>query len=129
MEIKFASILVNDQERALRFYTEKLGFVKKNDLPDGSYRWLTIASKEAENGVELVLEGLDFPHLSAFQKAQFKAGIPSLTLYTKDVHGDYRRLRRAGVVFRGIPENMGPNIGVPFEDTCGNILVLVQPGR
>jgi catechol 2,3-dioxygenase-like lactoylglutathione lyase family enzyme len=126
MEIKTTNILVNDQEKALRFYTGKLGFVKKEDLPDGAYRWLTVTSKDEQNGITLVLEGTDLPYMQTFQKAQFKAEVPSLMLYTKDFYKEYKRLRKLGVVFRGTPESMGTNTGVRFEDTCGNILILME---
>jgi catechol 2,3-dioxygenase-like lactoylglutathione lyase family enzyme len=125
MEIKLASIMVNDQDKALRFYTEKLGFVKKNDAPDGPFRFLTVVSEEGADGVELVLEGLDFPHSAVFQKANYDAGIPSYAFYTKNIHAEYNRLKAEGVVFRGEPEDMGPVTRVLFEDTCGNIINLV----
>jgi catechol 2,3-dioxygenase-like lactoylglutathione lyase family enzyme len=127
MQIKLASVLVDDQEKALRFYTEVLGFEKKNDIPLGPYRWLTVSSPEGVEGVELVLEPIGFPPAGAYQQALFEAGIPVTAFITTDIHAEYRRLKAAGVNFRGEPQQMGTIIAVMFEDTCGNLVNLVQP--
>jgi catechol 2,3-dioxygenase-like lactoylglutathione lyase family enzyme len=127
MQIKLASVLVDDQEKALRFYTEVLGFEKKNDIPLGPYRWLTVSSPEGVEGVELVLEPIGFPPAAAYQQALFEAGIPVTAFITTDIHAEYRRLKAAGVNFRGEPQQMGTIIAVMFEDTCGNLVNLVQP--
>ena len=127
MEIRLASIPVVDQEGALRFYTEKAGFVKKNDVTMGSYRWLTVRSPEGVEGVELVLEPTAFPPAKAYQAALFGAGIPATAFMTKDIQAEYRRLKALGIVFRGEPAKMGPITAVLFEDTCGNLINLVQP--
>lgn len=127
MQIKLASVTVDDQDKALRFYTEKLGFVKVNDIPMGSFRWLTVTSPDGVEGVELVLEPLGFPPSKDYQKALFDAGIPATAFMTKDVQADFRRLTELGVVFRGEPKTMGPITAVTFEDTCGNLINLVQP--
>lgn len=127
MQIKLASVMVENQETALEFYTSKLGFEKKTDLPMGPFRWLTVASPEGVAGVELVLEPLSFPPAQVFQKALFAAGIPATAFITSDIHSEYRRLKEAGVVFRGEPVAMGPITTVLFEDTCGNLINLVQP--
>ena len=127
MQIKLCSVMVDDQEKALRFYTDVLGFVKKTDIPMGEFRWLTVASPEGIEGVELVLEPMGFAPARTYQRALFKAGIPFTAFLTSDIHGEYRRLRERGVKFRGEPTEMGPITAVLFEDTCGNLINLVQP--
>ena len=127
MQIRLASIMVDDQEKALLFYTNVLGFTKKQDIPMGSFRWLTVTSPEGAEGVELVLEPLNFPPAKVFQKALFDAGVPATAFLTNDIHGEYARLIAKGVVFRGEPASMGPITAVVFEDTCGNLISLVQP--
>ncbi len=126
MQIKLASVMVDDQDKALRFYTSILGFVKKEDISMGPFRWLTVTSPEGVVGVELVLEPMGFPPAKGYQKALFDAGIPATAFMTTDVQADFRRLTELGVVFRGEPKNMGPVIAVTFEDTCGNLINLVQ---
>ena len=126
MQLKFISVMVEDQERALAFYTEVLGFQKMADLPMGEYRWLTVTSPDGLPGVELVLEPLAFPPAKVYQKALFGAGIPATALITRDISADVVRLKARGVVFRGEPTAMGPIIAVTFEDTCGNLINLVQ---
>lgn len=127
MQIKLASIMVADQEAALQFYTNVLGFVKMADIPMGPFRWLTVTSPEGVEGVELVLEPLGFPPAQTFQRALFEAGIPATAFLTKDIQAEYQRLKQLGVVFRGEPKSMGPITAVVFEDTCGNLINLVQP--
>ena len=127
MQIKFVSIMVQDQERALRFYTDVLGFVKAEDVPVGEYRWLTVTSTDGVDGVELVLEPLAFPPALEYQKALYDAGVPATAFVTSDIHGEVKRLTAAGVEFRGEPVDMGSVTGVMFEDTCGNLIHLVQP--
>ena len=127
MQIKLANILVADQEHALRFYTSVLGFVKKTDLPMGPFRWLTVTSPEGIDGVELVLEPMGFQPAQVYQKALFDAGIPATAFITRDIQAEYDRLKKLGVQFRGQPQSMGPISAVLFEDTCGNLINLVQP--
>jgi catechol 2,3-dioxygenase-like lactoylglutathione lyase family enzyme len=127
MQLKFISVSVEDQERALAFYTEVLGFEKMADLPMGEYRWLTVTSPDGIAGVELVLEPMAFPPARTYQKALYDAGIPATALITRDIAADVRRLKARGVVFRGEPTAMGPITAVTFEDTCGNLINLVQP--
>jgi catechol 2,3-dioxygenase-like lactoylglutathione lyase family enzyme len=127
MQIRLTSVMVDDQEKALQFYTSTLGFVKKEDMPMGPFRWLTVTSPEGAEGVELVLEPMAFPPAKAYQKALFEAGIPATAFLTKDIQAEYLRLKAAGVVFRGEPKAMGPITAVTFEDTCGNLINLVQP--
>ncbi len=127
MQLKFASVLVDDQERALEFYTTKVGFTKMADIPMGSFRWLTVTAPEGMAGMELVLEPMGFPPARAWQKALFDAGIPAIALITRDIVAEVARLRGLGVVVRGEPRQMGPIIAVTFEDGCGNLVNLVQP--
>ncbi len=128
MQIKLSSIMVENQDRALAFYTTKIGFEKKNDIPMGpEFRWLTVTSPEGVAGVELVLEPMGFPPAKVFQKALFDAGIPATALFTTDIAAEYARLKSLGVVFRGEPKDLGPVTVVLFEDTCGNLINLVQP--
>jgi predicted enzyme related to lactoylglutathione lyase len=127
MQIKFVSITVEDQESALQFYTSVLGFEKMADIPMGEYRWLTVTSPDGIEGVELVLEPLGFPPARAYQKALFEAGIPATAFITKDIAAEVERLKARGVKFRGEPKDMGPIKVVVFEDTCGNLINLVQP--
>jgi len=127
MQIRIASVMVDNQENALGFYTTKLGFVKKNDIPMGQFRWLTVASPEGAEGVELLLEPMGFAPAQTYQKALFAAGIPATAFITSDIDSEYRRLKDLGVRFRGEPMSMGPITAVLFEDTCGNLINLVQP--
>lgn len=127
MQIRLTSLLVDDQEKALAFYTNVLGFVPKADVPMGSFRWLTVTSPEGLDGVELVLEPMAFPPARDWQRALFEAGIPATAFFTEDMTAEVARLRAKGVVFRGEPVAMGPIIAVRFEDTCGNLINLVQP--
>ena len=127
MQIKFTSVMVTDQENALHFYAEVLGFNKMADIPMGTFRWLTVTSPDGIDGVELVLEPINFPPARDYQQALFSAGIPALALTTRDIQADYKRLKAMGVIFRGEPQNMGAIMGVVFEDTCGNLINLVQP--
>jgi predicted enzyme related to lactoylglutathione lyase len=127
MQIKLSSIMVDNQDNALRFYTTIVGFVKKADIPMGSFRWLTVSSPEGVEGVELVLEPMGFPPAQTYQKALFEAGIPATAFITSDIDAEYRRLKELGVIIHGEPKNMGPIRAVLFEDTCGNLINLVQP--
>ncbi|MDP1860507.1 MAG: VOC family protein [Gemmatimonadaceae bacterium] len=127
MQIKFVSIMVKNQDDALRFYTSVLGFVKMADIPMGEFRWLTVTAPEGVEGVELVLEPMGFPPARAYQEAMFAAGIPATAFITHDIASEYARLKGLGVRFRGEPVSMGPITAVHFEDTCGNLINLVQP--
>jgi catechol 2,3-dioxygenase-like lactoylglutathione lyase family enzyme len=126
MQIRIASIFVNDQEEALRFYTDVLGFVKKADVRNGDYRWLTVVSPEGHDDVELLLEPNANPAAQQFQKAIYDQGIPATVLYTKDVPADYQRLRGKGVRFTSEPNVAAWGANVMFDDTCGNLINLVQ---
>jgi predicted enzyme related to lactoylglutathione lyase len=127
MQAKFISVLVDDQEKALKFYTEKLGFAKMADISMGDYRWLTVTPPDGPDGVEVVLEPAAFPPAKVYQKALFDAGIPITALTTRDVRAEFERLTKRGVVFRGKPVDSGPVILAVFEDTCGNLVHLAQP--
>jgi catechol 2,3-dioxygenase-like lactoylglutathione lyase family enzyme len=126
MQIKFASIFVDDQEKARDFYTRVLGFRVHVDLPLGEFRWLTVSSPEGVEGVELLLEPLAFPPARTYQQALFDAGIPATAFVTGDIAAEYERLKAAGVIFRGEPSTAGNVTVVRFEDTCGNLINLVQ---
>ena len=127
MQIKLASVMVNDQDKALAFYTEKLGFTKVQDLPmGGPHRWLTVSSPEGLEGVELLLEPMGFAPAKTYQEALYEAGIPATVFFTQDIQAEYTRLKDLGVVFRSEPQSMGPVIVTKFEDGCGNLINLVQ---
>jgi catechol 2,3-dioxygenase-like lactoylglutathione lyase family enzyme len=127
MQLKFISLTVDDQQKALEFYTSVLGFQKMADIPFGEHRWLTVTSPDGLAGVELTLEPLAFPPARVYQKALYDAGIPANAFITSDIAAEFARLRSHGVVFRGEPTLMGPITAVMFEDTCGNLIQLVQP--
>jgi catechol 2,3-dioxygenase-like lactoylglutathione lyase family enzyme len=127
MQIRLSSVLVDDQEKALRFYTTVLGLVKDKDIPMGPFRWLAVNSPEGAQGVELVLEPVSFPPAQTYQEALFDAGIPATAFLTEDIQAEFARLIERGVKFHGEPKSMGPIISVVFEDRCGNLINLVQP--
>ena len=130
MRIKLASVMVDDQDEALKFYTEILGFVKKTEIPMGESRWLTVVSADAPDGTQLVLEPMGFLPSKTFQKSLFEAGTPAMAFASDDIQAEYQRLKALGVVFRGEPERTGPVTSVLFEDTCGNLINLYQvPGQ
>ena len=127
MKLQFMSVMVLDQEHALQFYTSVLGFRKMADIPIGPLRWLTVTSPDGIEGVELVLEPLNFEPARIYQKALFEAGIPAIALITTNIHAEVAHLKSKHVQFRGEPKEMGPITSVLFEDTCGNLINLVQP--
>jgi len=120
------SLLVDDQEKALKFYTETLGFVKKTEVPMGEHKWLTVVAADEQDGVELVLEPLAFPPAKTFQKALFDAGIPQTAFQVDDVEEQYRRLLDLGVSFSVQPTAMGPVRIAVLDDTCGNNIQLFE---
>lgn len=126
MKIKLTSIYVDDQEKALRFYTEVLGLVKRADVGQGGYRWLTVASAEEPQGVELQLAGNDNPAAAAYQRALFAQGQPALMLFTDDVQADYDRLRARGAAFTMPPTKVTGSTIATLDDTCGNRVQLTQ---
>ncbi len=127
MKIKLASVLVRDQEEALKFYTGVLGFKKKQDMPVGELRWLTVVSPDEPEGAELVLEPIGFPPAQSYQKALFEAGIPLAAFAVRDVQKEYERLKGLGVVFQIVPEKTGPIKRAVFDDTCGNLIQIYRP--
>lgn len=127
MKIKLNSIFVDDQTKALKFYTEVLGFVKKHEIPVGEFRWLTVVSPDGPDNLELSLEPNANPAARTFQDALFKQGIPMTAFEVDDIHGEFARLKRLGVVFTGEPISAGPVIVAIFSDTCGNLIQLYQP--
>ena len=118
--------MVDDQDKALKFYTEVLGFVKKREIPMGEYKWLTVVSNEAPDGVELLLEPVGFAPAKIYQDALFKAGIPLTTFHVNDIEKEYERLTTSGITFSMKPTQMGPVKLAVFNDTCGNNIQLVQ---
>jgi catechol 2,3-dioxygenase-like lactoylglutathione lyase family enzyme len=126
MRIQLTSIMVDDQAKALRFYTEVLGFEKKQDFPVGEYRWITVVSPEGHADVELTLEPNANPAAKTFQKAMFEQGIPLTSFESRDIAAEVARLKGAGVTFTREPTRMGPVITAVFADTCGNLIQLHQ---
>ena len=124
MRINLASVLVDDQEKALRFYTEKLGFVKKTEVPLGGHRWLTVVSPDEPDGVELVLEPDEHPAAKPFKAALVQDGIPFTSFAVTDVQAEYDRLTGLGVTFTQPPTVMGPVTTAVLDDTCGNLIQL-----
>ncbi|WP_094702445.1 VOC family protein [Brevibacillus laterosporus] len=126
MKIKLTSIFVNDQDKALTFYTEVLGFVKKRELPAGNFKWLTVVSPEGPDDIELLLEPLGHPAAKTFQKEMFEAGIPVTAFAVEDIHKEYERMIGLGVVFKTKPIDMNETSIAVFNDTCGNLIQLFQ---
>ena len=126
MKIKLTSVMVDDQEKALKFYTGILGFVKKTEIPLGEHRWLTVVSKEEPDGVELLLEPMGFAPAKIYQKALYEAGIPLTAFHVDDIQKEFERLEKLGVKFSMKPTNMGPATLAVFDDTCGNNIQIVQ---
>ena len=126
LKIIVTSITASDQEKALAFYTNILGFIKKTEIPMGQYKWLTVVSPEAPDGVELLLEPLAFAPAQVYQKALFDAGIPCTIFGVANVQAEYDRLLALGVVFKTKPTAMGPVTIAVLEDTCGNLVQMVQ---
>jgi len=128
MRITLTSVFVDDQDRALRFYTEVLGFVKKTEVPLGEHKWLTVASAEEPDGVQLLLEPSDHPAVKPFKEALVSDGIPAAQFAVDDVQAEYERLRKLDVVFTQEPTSMGPVTTAVLDDTCGNLIQLAQYG-
>ena len=126
MKIQLTSVMVDDQEKALSFYTQVLGFVKKRDIPVGEYRWLTVVSPEDPGDVELLLEPNSKPAAKTFQKAIFDQGIPLTAFAVDDIQSEYARLKKLGVEFTMEPTDMGMTSAAVFEDTCGNLIQIYQ---
>jgi catechol 2,3-dioxygenase-like lactoylglutathione lyase family enzyme len=126
MKIVVTSVLVDDQEKALRFYTDVLGFAKKQDIPMGDARWLTVVSPQDPDGIELLLEPDSHPAAKPFKQALVEDGIPYNSFDVDDVKAEFERLSDRGVRFTQPPTEMGPVITAVFDDTCGNLIQIAQ---
>ena len=129
MKIKLTSVYVNDQERALRFYTEVLGFTKKADFSQGAFRWLTVASPEEPGGTELQLARNDNPAAKAYQQALFQQGQPAAMFFTDDVKAEYERIKARGAEFSMPPTEVTGSTIAKLNDTCGNLIQITQLKR
>ena len=127
MRINLTSVLVDDQERALRFYTDVLGFVKNKDIPLGEARWLTVVSPDEPGGTELLLEPDKHPAAKPFKEALVADGIPFTSFAVEDVKAEFERLRSLGVQFTQEPTAMGPVTTAVLDDTCGNLIQIATP--
>lgn len=126
MKIIVTSIFVGDQDKALEFYSETLGFVKKHDIPTGEFRWITLVSPDDQDGTELLLEPNNHPAAKEYQKKLFADGIPVTMFGVADIHAEYKRLREKDVKFTMEPTKMGEFTIAVFDDTCGNLIQIVQ---
>ena len=126
MKIKLTSVYVDDQEKALRFYTEVLGFAKKADVSQGPFRWLTVAAPEEPEGTELQLALNDNPAAKAYQQAMFQQGQPAAMFYTDDVKAEYERIKARGAEFTMPPTEVTGSTIAQLKDTCGNLLQITQ---
>src|SRR6266850_1643965 len=126
MRINLASVLVDDQDKALRFYTEVLGFVKKTEIPLGEARWLTVVAPDQPNGTELLLEPDEHPAARPFKEALVSDGIPFTSFAVDNVQQEFERLRALGVQFTQEPAQMGAVTTAVFDDTCGNLIQIAQ---
>lgn len=129
MKIKVTSVYVDDQERALRFYTKMLGFAKKTDFSNGPYRWLTVTSPEDPDGIELQLALNDNPAAKAYQQAMFQQGQPAVMFFTDDVKGDYEKIKARGAEFTLPPTAVTGSTIAKLKDTCGNLIQISQLTR
>lgn len=128
MRIVLTSVYVDDQAKALAFYTDVLGFVKKKDIPFGESRWLTVVSPDDSDGTELLLEPDSHPAAGPFKEALVEDGIPFTSFGVDDVHAEYERLKGLGVRFTQDPVQMGPVTMAVFDDTCGNLIQIAEKG-
>ena len=126
MKIKLTSVFVDDQDSALKFYTEVLGFVKKRDMPVRKYKWLTVVSPAEPDGTELLLEPNDNQAAKTYQKTILKLGIPAAVFLVEDTQKEYERMKKLGVVFTMEPTRTGSVTVAVFDDTCGNLIQIVQ---
>jgi catechol 2,3-dioxygenase-like lactoylglutathione lyase family enzyme len=126
MKINLTSVYVDDQAKALTFYTDVLGFVKKHDVPVGEYSWLTVVSPDDPDGTELLLEPDAHPAAKSYKKALVADGIPLTQFAVDDVQSEYERLRARGVTFTQPPTDMGTVVTAVLDDTCGNLVQIAQ---
>src|SRR3974390_3095621 len=129
MKIKLTSVYVDDQEKALRFYTEVLGFTKKTDVSQGGFRWLTVTSSEEPNGTELQLALNNNPAAKTYQQALFGQGQPAVMFFTDDIKGDYERVKARGAEFKMPPTEVTGSPIAQVNDTCGNLVQIPQLAR
>ena len=129
MKIKLTSVYVDDQDKALRFYTEVLGFTKKADFSQGPFRWLTVASPEDPDGTELQLALNDDPAAKAYQQARFQQGQPAVMFFTDDIKGDHERIKANGAEFTMPPTEVTGSTIAKLNDTCGNLIQITQLAR
>ncbi|MYE06530.1 MAG: VOC family protein [Chloroflexi bacterium] len=126
MRITLTNVFVGDQDEALRFYTETLGFVKKHDVPVGEFKWLTVVSPDDPDGTELLLEPNENPVAQAYQSGLFDQGIPAASFAVTDINAEYEKLKSLGVAFTMGPTEMGDVTIAVFDDTCGNLVQIMQ---
>ena len=126
MRISLTSVFVNDQDEALRFYTEVLGFVKKHDFPVGEFKWLTVVSPEGPDDIELLLEPNDNPVASTYQQGIYEQAIPAASFATQDIQAEFERMSQLGVRFTMEPTTAGEIIQAILDDTCGNLIHIYQ---
>lgn len=126
MKIKLASVFVDDQDKALRFYTNVLGFIKNKDVPVGQFKWLTVVSPQEPEGAELLLEPNDNLAARTYQKAIYEQGIPLTAFAVDDIQREYERMKQLGVTFSMEPTQTGPTTIAVFDDTCGNWIQMYQ---
>ncbi len=126
MRIILSGVFVSDQEEAEKFYTETLGFVKKHDVPAGEYRWLTVVSPDDPDGTELLLEPNENPVAKAYQKGLHDQGIPANSFGVADIQAEYEKLKSLGVTFTMEPTDLGTVSIAVFDDTCGNLIQIMQ---
>ena len=129
MKIKLTSVYVNDQDKALRFYTEVLGFTKKVDFSNGPFRWLTVASPDEPDGTELQLALNNSPAAKAYQEALFQQGQPAVMFFTDDIKADHERIQARGVAFKMPPTEVTGSTIAQLDDTCGNLVQITQLAR
>jgi len=129
MKIKLESVYISDLDKALSFYTDVLGFVKKRDIPMGDTRFVTVVSPEEPDGTELLLEpNGEHPATKAYKKALYEEGLPLTAFLVDDIESEYARLRESGVEFRSEPQRFGDEVMATFDDTCGNLIMIYQVG-
>ena len=126
MKIIVTSLFVDDQDKALKFYSETLGFVKKHDVPTGEFRWIALVSPDNQGGTELILEPNDNPIAKDYQDRLVEQGVPATMFGVSDVHKEYERLSKHGVKFTMEPTKMGDNTIAVFDDTCGNLIQIIE---